>query len=54
MNQTAAFQAGLRMLGEIREAAAQDDEYAKQLLAMYEAHNMAVVWMPWPKPKEKK
>ena len=49
MNQTAAFEAGLAMLAEIREAATQGDEYAKQLLALYEACNPIVLTMPWPR-----
>ena len=54
MNQTASFEAALKMLREIREAAAAGDEYAKQLLAGYESCNPAVLGMPWPKPQEKK
>ena len=53
MNETAAFEAGLKMLSEIRKASAKGDEYTKQLLALYDANNPAVLGIPWPKPENK-
>ena len=49
IDQTASFKAGLKMLEEIRAAAKEGNTYAKELLALYDACNPAVIWMPWPK-----